>query len=212
MPFLWYNTHVGGDDMKKILAVFLCIIMCLGFIGCNNTGKNNEAKSVLTKVLNNEENFTVHNVYINKTTEENLEKFRYPTYSNALNIFVPAYYTFADFDSDGIEELLIIDSLISDFLFLKYDDGKVYGYVHKKISIQDVKTDGSFMTFDYNGYKAISRISFSGSSYEITNQAYFDDSKNEYLLDDKSAQKKEVEEYFNSWNNNTTKVSWKDIN
>ena len=199
--------------MKKLLAIFLCLLMCLVFSGCNNTEKkNDEAKTVLTKVLNKEENFTVHNVYVDKTTEENLEKFRYPTYSNALNIFVPAHYTFADFDADGIEELLIIDTYRSDFLFLRYDNGKVYGYVHKKISIQDVKTDGSFMRFDYYGCKAISRISFSGSSYKITNQAYFDDSENKYLLDEKPVQKSEVEEYFENWNKNTTKVSWEDIN
>ena len=199
--------------MKKILAIFLCLTMCFGFIGCSNTEKiNDEAKTVLTKVLNKEENFTVHNVYVDKTTEENLEKFRYPTYSNALNIFVPAHYTFADFDADGIEELLIIDAYLSDFLFLRYDNGKVYGYVHKKISIQDVKTDGSFMTFDYDGYKAISRISFSGSSYKITNRAYLDDSENKYLLEEKPVQKSEVEEYFENWNKNTTKVSWEDIN
>ena len=82
----------------------------------------------------------------------------------------------------------------------------------KKISIQDVKTDGSFMTFDYDGYKAISRISFSGSSYKITNQAQLDDSENKYLLEEKPVQKSEVEEYFENWNKNTTKVSWEDIN
>ena len=68
------------------------------------------------------------------------------------------------------------------------------------------------MTFDYDGYKAISRISFSGSSYKITNQAYLDDSENKYLLEEKPVQKSEVEEYFENWNKNTTKVSWEDIN
>ena len=54
--------------------------MCLAFSGCNNTEKmNDEAKTVLTKVLNKEENFTVYNASADKTTEENLEKFRYPT-------------------------------------------------------------------------------------------------------------------------------------
>ncbi|MBE6727402.1 MAG: hypothetical protein E7562_02005 [Ruminococcaceae bacterium] len=199
--------------MKKVTAIFLCLVMCIYLCGCGDTEKkDNEAKTALTQVLNKEKNFTVHNVYVDKTTEENLEKFRYPTYSNALNIFVPAKYTFADFDADGIEELLIIDAYLSDFLFLKYDNGKVYGYVHKRISTQDVKTDGSFMTFKYNGYKAISRISFSGNSYKITNQAYFDDSQNKYLIGDKTVQKNEVEEYFENWNKNTTKVAWKDIN
>ncbi len=194
--------------MKK-LTVILCLVMCLSFIGCNNTEKkNDEAKAILTKVLNKEVSFTVHNAYIDKTTEANLEKFRYPTDSDALNIFVPSNYTFVDFDGDGIEELLIAEIYLRNFLFLRYDDGKVYGYVHKKISGKDVKTDGSFMTYAYNGYKAISRISFSGNSYEITNQAYLDDSQNKYLLGGKSATKEEVEKYFDDWNENTTKASW----
>ena len=199
--------------MKKSIAIFLSLVMCLAFGGCSTVEKNNDqVKTVLTKVLNQEENFTIHNAYVDKTTEQNLEKFRYPTYSNALNIFVPAHYTFTDFDADGIEELLILDAYLSDFLFLRYDDGKVYGYVHKKISIQDIKTDGSFMTFGNDGYKAVSRISFSGISYEIKNIAYLDDAQNTYLLEDKSVPKNEVEEYFENWNNNTTKVSWEDIN
>lgn len=197
--------------MKRIIALLMSIIICFGFVGCNkgNTEElNSEAKAALTKVLNKEESFTVYNKYIEKTTEETLEKFKYPTYSNALNIFVPSHYTFADFDADGIDELLIIDATLTFFLFLRYDNGKVNGYVHKKISMQDIKTDGSFMTFDYNGYRAISNISFSGNSYEITHKAYKDDSENKYLLDGKSAQKEEVEEYFDDWNENTTKVSW----
>ncbi len=199
--------------MKKLLAIFLCLVMCFCFSGCNSTEKKNEeAKEMLTKVLNNEEDFTVYNVYVDETTEENLEKFRYPTYSNALNIFLPLMYAFVDFDSDGIEELLILDANYTDFLFLRYDDGKVYGYVHNRISMQDIKTDGSFMTFDYDGYNAISRISFSGTSYEITNLAYKDDSENKYLLDEESAQKSKVEEYFENWNKNTTKITWKEIN
>ena len=60
--------------MKKLLAIFLCLLMCLAFSGCNNTEKmNDEAKTVLTKVLNKEENFTVYNASTDKTTEENLE-------------------------------------------------------------------------------------------------------------------------------------------
>jgi|GEM_PF-1594535 len=198
--------------MKKAFVFFLCLVMCLAFCGCDHAEKNNdEAKAMLTKVLNKEESFTVHNIYIDKTTEENLEKFRYPTYSNALNIFAPAHYTFADFDADGVEELLIIDSTLSDFLFLRYNDGKVYGYVHRWISAQDVKTDGSFMTFDHNGYKAISRIAFSGSSYQITNQAYWDDSQSEYYIGETAVQKNEVEEYFENWRQKTTTVSWTNI-
>ena len=199
--------------MKKVLAIFLCFSICLSLGGCNNAEKKNEeAKEALTKVLNKEENFIVHNVYLDQTTEENLGKFHYPTDSDALNVFLPVCYTFADFDADGVDELLMVDVLLIDYLFLRYDDGKVYGYVHRRIEGQDVKTDGSFITYSRDGFKAISRISFSGNSYEITNQAYLDDSKKIYLIDDKSVQKSEVEKYFEDWNKNTTKVSWENIN
>ena len=103
--------------MKKLLAIFLCLLMCIVFSGCNNTEKkNDEAKTVLTKVLNKEENFIVHNVYLDQTTEENLGKFHYPTDSDALNVFLPVCYTFADFDADGVDELLMVDVLLIDYL------------------------------------------------------------------------------------------------
>ena len=204
--------------MKKLFTIFMCLVLCFCFVGCKNTEeRNEEAKAALTRVLNNKENFTVHNVYTNKTTEENLKKFNYPTYSNALHVFVPDNYTFVDFDKDGIEELLIIDILLSSHLFLKYDDGRVYGYVHdakinNHINLKGVKTDGSFVTSAFDGYEAISRISFSGTSYEITQLAYKDDSSNKYLLNGKPAKKSEVEAFIENRDKNTTEVAWTQIN
>lgn len=200
--------------MKRILAGLMCMIFCFGLVGCDKETieeRNNEAKTVLTSVLNKEKSFTVRNPYIDKTTEETLEKFRFPTYSNALNVFVPGWYTFVDFDADGIEELLIVEAGLTDFLFLRYDGDEVYGYVLKRISIQDVKTDGSFLTFDYDGFNAISRISFSEDSYEITYKAYKDDSEGTYLLDGQSISQEDVEKVFDDWNQNTTKVTWEEI-
>lgn len=205
--------------MKKLLAIFLCLLMCLVFSGCNNTEKkNDEAKTVLTKVLNKEENFTVHNVYVDKTTEENLEEFRYPTYSNALNIFVPSYYTFADFDSDGIEELLMVDATLSYFLILRYDGEKAVGYmVDDNIDLQNVKTNGTFLTVSYifdDNFKItgkdfhVCEIEFNGLDYRVNTLASQNHEDNIYTIGKQSTTKDEVEVYIDNWKNNTTQIEW----
>ena len=203
--------------MKKLLAIFICFAMCLGFIGCSNIEKKNaEAKAVLTEVLNKEEDFRVYNACLDKVIKTKLEKFSYPTYDNMFNMFVPWFYVFDDLDGDGIEELLIIDGYYSYFLFLRYDEGKVYGYVHPYEGIHGINTDGSFMTCEYeNGEvisKTINRISFSGTSYEITEEAYMNDAEDEYLLEGKTARRREVKKYFRNWSENTTEPSWEKIN
>ena len=90
----------------------------------------------------------------------------------------------------------------TDASALSKNDNYVY-YNFSKLGASDNKIFNKFKTVD-----SIKRE----CSYEITNQAYFDDLENKYLLDEKPVQKSEVEEYFENWNKNTTKVSWKDIN
>ena len=195
--------------MKKLIAIFMCMVMLFSFVGCNNTEKqNSEAKELLQKVLDNEQNLSYKCLVFDKVTEESLEKFNFKTEYKAFNSFVPQGYAYVDFDSDGIEELLIVDVTLTYFLILKYDDNNVNGYILEKISLQDIKTDGSFLTVRYDSYTAISRVSFKGLDCAVTNLAYKDDSKNTYQLNQKTATKDEVEKYFDDWNENTTKISW----
>ena len=198
--------------MKKLLAIFLCLLMCLVFSGCNNTEKkNDEAKTVLTKVLDNEQNFSYKCLVFDKVTEENLKEFRFHTEYSALNPFIPQGYAYVDFDSDGIDELVIVDATLKYFLILRYDNENVNGYILENISLQDIKTDGSFLTVRYNSYTAISRVSFKELDCVVKNLACKDDSANTYQLNQKSATKDEVEKYFGDWNENTTKISWTTI-
>ena len=198
--------------MKKIIAIFMCLVLCLSFVGCNNTEKQNEeAKETLQRVLEKEHSFTYKCLVFDKVTEESLEKFSFPTESNAINAFVPQGYTYIDFDSDGIEELLIVDVTLKYFLILRYDDKNVNGYILENINLQDVKTDGSFSIVRYNSYTTISKVSFDGYDCEVTNIAYKNYSSNTYQLNEKSATKDEVEQYFDDWYENTTKISWETI-
>lgn len=195
--------------MRKLIAIFMCLAMCLSFIGCNNIEKqNDEAKVSLNRVLNREQSFTVKSLVFDKVTEENLEKFSFPTESNAINAFIPQGYAYVDFDADGIEELLIVDATLTFFLVLRYDGGEVYGYVLRNISLQDIKTDGSFQTVIYRGYTAVSRVSFDGVDCEVSHLAYKDDSTKTYRLNEETTTKEAVEKYFDEWNENTTKISW----
>lgn len=195
--------------MKNLIAVFICLVMCFSFVGCNNSEKqNDEAKEVLQKVLSKEQSFTVKSLVFDKVTEENLEKFSFPTEANAINAFVPQGYVYVDFDSDGIEELLIVDATLRFFLILRYDNENVNGYILENISLQDIKTDGSFSMVIYKSYTTVSRVTFDGLDCKVSNLAYKDDLANTYQLNKKSATKDEVEKYFDDWNENTTKISW----
>ena len=190
----------------------MCLVLCLSFVGCNNTERQNEeAKETLQRVLEKEHSFTYKCLVFDKVTEESLEKFSFPTESNAINAFVPQGYTYIDFDSDGIEELLIVDVTLKYFLILRYDDKNVNGYILENINLQDVKTDGSFSIVRYNSYTTISKVSFDGYDCEVTNIAYKNYSSNTYQLNEKSATKDEVEQYFDDWYENTTKISWETI-
>ncbi len=186
--------------------------MCFSFVGCNNIEKKNEeAKELLQKVLEKEEKFTYKCLVFDKVTEESLEKFMFHTKSSASNPFIPQGYTYVDLDSDGIEELLIVDMFLTYFLVLKYDDDSVNGYILEDISLHDIKTDGSFLIDRYKGYTTINRVSFDGLDYEVSDLAYKDDAANIYRLNQKSSTKEDVEEYFNDWNENTVKISWETI-
>ncbi len=207
--------------MKKILSFILSVVICFGVVGCNKENsaeqsveeRNIETRAILTAVLNKEKSFIVHNHYINITSEETLEKFRYPTFGSASNIFSPEGYMFVDFDADGIDELLIVDAEIKDFLFLHCEGDEVYGCVHRNISLGGIKTDGSFRIDNlyFEGYEAICNISFDEETSVITNKAYRDEEEGIYLLDEKDAPKEDVEKYFEDWDKNTTSVSWERV-
>ncbi len=197
---------------KNVFVILLSIAICFAFLGCGARveKQNAEARAILTKVINKETGFILHNSYIGKATETTFEKCYYPTMSDALNIFTPLGYIFSDFDGDGIDELLVMGFDMYHFLFMKYDGEKVHAYDYKKISAEDVGADGSFITmlsFSDNR-KAISRVSFGDNTMNVTYEAYCDENDGEYKLNGKDADKETVEEYFEDWYDSSEKLSW----
>lgn len=173
---------------------------------------NEEAKAYLQKVLEKEENFTYKYLVWETVTTANLEKFNFNTVATALHSFLPDMYAYVDLDLDGIDELLITNLAGWQCLVLRYDGEKATGYTIEHLS--SVKTDGTISIgeiLDDNKAGSISKISFDGLDYEITDLAYRDASENLYQLDQKPASKDEVENYFDNWTESTTGVSWTKI-
>ena len=204
--------------MKKSVIIFLCFVLLLSFVGCNNTEKQNElAREYLNKVLEKEQNFTYKCLVFNKVTDENLQEFVFNTESRALNPFIPHGYAYLDFDRDGVEELLVVDATISYFLILRYDGEKVVGYMlDVNIDLQNVKTNGTFLkvSYIYDNFKIVGKdfyvceVEFDGLDFRINTLASQNQEDNIYKIGNQSATKDEVEVYINNWKNNTTQIEW----
>ena len=209
--------------MKKLLAVLVCLGICLAFAGCQKPDKDvgnpteqtekptENPSEALEKVLNKKASFTYKCLVFDKVTEENLEKFTFNTEGAALNPFRPIAYTYVDLDSDGVEELLVSDMGLHYYLILRYDNGKVNGYILERISPQEIKTDGSFVICWNNGPESVDRIWFDGLDYALTELACKDDGENTYALNGKLATKETVESYFADWKNSGEKITWTNI-
>lgn len=169
---------------------------------------NEEAREYLQKVLEKEKDFTYKCLVWGKVTTENFQRFIYNLEHTAFLPFIPQGYAYIDFDSDGIDELLIVDIRLTQCMVLRYDGEKAIGYIIEHINIKNVKTDGTLLIGNEKSACSISKVSFDGLDYEITNLAYKKGSENLYQLDQKPASKDEVENYFDNWNEGTTNISW----
>ena len=208
--------------MKKLVAILICFVLCLLSVGCNKVEQQNEeARAAFQEVLENKRNFTYKCLVFDKITEESLKKFNFKTIDNALNSFDPQGYAYLDFDQDGIEETLIYDTGLSNFLILKYDGEKVNGYIlNDNIDLKNVKKNGTFLTVFYNfdeNYKIIGnnenvcQIKFNGLDYTINELAYQNQKENIYKIENKNAAKDEVEAYIENWKNSSKQVEWHKI-
>ena len=214
--------QAGGGFMKKLIAISICFVLFFTFVGCSNVEQQNEvAKAAFQEVLENKRNFSYKCLVFDKVTDESLKKFNFKTIDNAFNSFDPQGYAYLDFDQDGVDEMLIYDTGLSDFLILKYDGEKVNGYIlNDNIDFKNVKKNGTFLTVTYNfdeNYKIIGNnyyvceVEFDGLDYSINKLTFQNQGDNIYKIDNKNSTKDEVEAYIENWKNNTTQVEWHKI-
>lgn len=218
--------------MKKYLSLFVIVLLFACLVGCQaetpadtseptkteaatiEPGEENateEIKEVLQKVLNQEQNFIFKSLVYDNVSEENLNNFFFSTEANVKNAFIPQEYAYVDFNSDNVDEMVILSAKLDYFLTLHYDAETVYGYVIPQRSLIDLKTDGSFMTSSGAGINTISTLTFADASFEIEDKAYQDVLNNKYQLDGKDSNKETVEDYFKNWEKSTSDVSWESL-
>lgn len=213
--------------MKKAISIILCLILCVLFTGCKKDGSNadeskisnTDARTALMKVLNNEADFTYKCVVFGDVSTENLKDFHYNTEVNAAihNHFSPAFYLFADFNTDGVDEMLILDAKLSDYLVLRHDGTNTYGYIVQNINAQDINKDGSFIRVFYRrdsdskksyAIKEINTLSFEGENFKITTLAIMDEHADSYKINDKEVSKEKAQEYFDNWQKESEKLAF----
>ena len=167
----------------------------------NGDTSNNitSTKQLLLNVMNNKQKFI---------NEDNKEVF-FKDFKIVENQTAKVdKYAFVDMDKDGTEELVIYTtSDYGAYVILHYENDKVYGYMIGVRSLENLKTDGSFMGSSGANSSEYSRITFNKNKYSIKTEAVYDETNNVYEIDNTSVSEKEIKEYVEKWNKKEN-VSW----
>ena len=193
---------------KKILFILLIIIIALtvgflfgknGAINLNTTNNNTtnsntetDTKQLLLDVMNSKKKFI---------DEENKEVY-FKDFEIVENQTAKVdKYAFADMNKDGIEELVIYTtSDYGAYIILHYENSKVYGYMIGVRSLENLKTDGSFMGSSGANSNEYLRMEFNKNSYTLKIEAVYDGTDKIYKIDDSEVSEKDIKEYVEEWN------------
>ena len=168
----------------------------------NNTASTNtttNTKELLMNVMNNKQKF------IDKDNQEVFLKDFKIVENQTAEV---DKYAFVDLDKDGIEELVIYTtSDYGAYIILHYEDSKVYGYMIGVRSLENLKTDGSFMGSSGANSNEYLRMTFNKNSYAIITEAVYDTTNQVYKVGNNNVSEKEIKEYAEEWNKKEN-VSW----
>ena len=166
-----------------------------------------ESRTALIDVLTKKSTFTVKSVYDNKVQERSLGNFSYTNTDATANLFIPSRYTWVDMDRDGAKELIVADSKQAYFLILRYDSGKVRGYMMAYRAMYDLHTNGTFKGAESASITAINQMVFKTTEVVVFEIAYKDIEKGEYRYATYT-DKETVESFFTDWEKNATHPAW----
>ena len=159
----------------------------------SNTTQNTstDTKQLLLNVMNNKQKFI---------DEDNNEVY-FKDFKIVENQTAKVdKYAFVDMDKDGTEELVIYTtSDYGAYVILHYENNKVYGYMIGVRSLENLKTDGSFM--------GSSGANSNEYSYSIKTEAVYDGTDKIYKINNEKVSEKEIKEYVENWNKKEN-VSW----
>ncbi len=180
-----------------LTAIVLSVVVAVCFL-TNPASSNNKA---LLSVLNNEKSF------INESGEEVYLK-DYKVENSAY--VAPEKYALLDLDGDKKDELVLYDN--SDYgayiVFHIFED-KVYAFNFGERHLMFLKEDGTFIQSGGAGLHKYATLSFKNNTYIINEEAYIDDTNNEYRINGVSSTQEKAKEYEHNFHENKRGVSWK---
>ena len=198
--------------MKKWLCIALAALLLLCATACNaipapESSAPSPAQEDLMRVLNSEQSFAVKAWSDGKEEQKHLNNFTFGIEYAALNVFVPAQYSFVDMDGDGVRELVVLSAKMDYFLILRYNSDRVLGYMVPYRGLMHLRTDGRFWSSGGAARSVIGRMSFDDPDYTVTELAYRDQYEGEYRLDGVASDKATVEAYYTAWES-VPEVEW----
>lgn len=160
----------------------------------NNTNQNTstDSKQLLLDVMNSKEKFI----------DEDKNEVYFKDFKIVEAQTAEVYeYTFVDMDKDGTEELVVLTtSDYGAYVILHFENNKAYGYMIGFRSLENLKTDGSFIGSNGADSNEYLRMTFNKNSYSIIKEAVYDGLENVYKINDNDVSQKEIEEYAENWN------------
>ena len=188
--FIWKNGESEKNNTNNITNTTT---------DTTSNSSKTDTNQLLLDVMNNEEKF------INKDNKEvYLKDFKIVEEQTAK----VDKYAFVDMDKDGIEELVIYTtSDYGAYVILHYENNKVYGYMIGVRSLENLKTDGSFMGSSGANSNEYSRMTFNKNSYNLETEAVYDGTNKDYKINNANVSEKEIKEYVENWNKKEN-VSW----
>lgn len=188
--FIWKNGESEKNNTNNITNTTT---------DTTSNSSKTDTNQLLLDVMNNEEKF------INKDNKEvYLKDFKIVEEQTAK----VDKYAFVDMDKDGIEELVIYTtSDYGAYVILHYENSKVYGYMVGVRSLENLKTDGSFIGSSGANSNEYLRMTFNKNSYNLETEAVYDGTNKDYKINNANVSEKEIKEYVENWNKKEN-VSW----
>lgn len=188
--FIWKNGESEKNNTNNITNTT---------IDTTSNSSKTDTNQLLLDVMNNEEKF------INKDNKEvYLKDFKIVEEQTAK----VDKYAFVDMDKDGIEELVIYTtSDYGAYVILHYENSKVYGYMVGVRSLENLKTDGSFIGSSGANSNEYLRMTFNKNSYNLETEAVYDGTNKDYKINNANVSEKEIKEYVENWNKKEN-VNW----
>lgn len=199
----WHIRYLGVEKATEIFESGLCLEE---FLNITSTYAEDSSQSTdILSVLEGDSTFIYEN-----GGELYLKDFAYGYDGETPLLANPSKYALVDFNSDGVDELVIDIAPSGMYIVIHEYDGNFYGFMFGIRSLHAIKTDGTFIGSGGVGITYYSSLGFNEGSCYVIDNATDNDTDGIHMLNGKESTADEVDEYVSDWNKKTD-VEWIDV-